>query len=162
MTVAEELHPHWAEIDLEALERNYLNIERRLKPGTKIIASVKADAYGHGVVEVSRRLETRGVFALATGDVEEAIALRAAGIKGTIQMFAGPLPDGLAPLLKHDLIPTIYDRAGAQALSDAAPLHASGARAPCYIKVDCGLGRDRKSTRLNSSHSQQSRMPSSA
>ena len=80
MTVAEELHPHWAEIDLEALERNYLNIERRLKPGTKIIASVKADAYGHGVVEVSRRLETRGVFALATGDVEERLAITAPAI----------------------------------------------------------------------------------
>jgi len=136
MERCEDAHPCWADVDLEALERNYLNVQRRLKPGTHIMPSIKADAYGHGVVAVAERLFAKGAHSLWTGDIDEAIAIRRAGLTGKIVMFGGPLPSGIGELLKHDLIPTIYDRAGAEALSRAA-----AKPTPCYIKVDCGLGR---------------------
>lgn len=136
MDRSEAAHPCWADIDLEALERNYLNVQRRLKPGTHIMPSIKADAYGHGVAAIAERLFAKGAYALATGDIDEAIALRRAGLTGKIVMFGGPLPEGLGELLKHDLIPTLYDREGAEAFSRAVTKPT-----PCYIKVDCGLGR---------------------
>ena len=136
MDRSEAAHPCWADIDLEALERNYLNVQRRLKPGTHIICSIKADAYGHGAVAVAERLAAMGCHSLATGDIDEAIAMRRAGVRAKIIMFAGPLPEGLPEFLAHDLIPTVYDREGAEAVSRAATKST-----PVYVKVDCGLGR---------------------
>lgn len=136
MNRPESAHPAWAEIDLDILDRNCRAIAARLKPGTHVIASIKADAYGHGVVPIAERLAAHGVFALATGDFDEAIELRRAGIASKILMFGGNLPEAMAELLEHDLIPTIYDMEAAEAVSNAATKPAS-----VYIKVDCGLGR---------------------
>lgn len=118
------------------LDRNCRALTARLKPGTHIIASIKADAYGHGVVPIAERLAASGVFALATGDFDEAVAVRRAGIAGKILMFGGNLPDAMGDLLEHDLIPTIYNMAAAEAVSKAAAKPTA-----VYIKVDCGLGR---------------------
>lgn len=132
----ESAHPAWAEIDLAALDRNCRSLAERLKPGTHVIASIKADAYGHGVVPVAERLAQNGLFALATGDFDEAVEVRKAGITSKILMFGGNLPDAMDELLEHDLIPTIYNMIAAEAVSKAA-------RKPTavYVKVDCGLGR---------------------
>jgi alanine racemase len=129
-------HPAWKEVDLAALESNYREVRRRVGPEVKIIASVKANAYGHGVVEVARALDRLGVYALATGSFADAVAVREAGLSTRIQMFAGNAPEGAKELLRHDLMPTVYDMAGAKAVSEAA-----ARTVPVYVKVDAGLGR---------------------
>ena len=134
-TVSEPLRPLWAEIDFGALAHN-LAVVRGLAGQRRLIASVKANAYGHGAVPVARELARLGVDTLWTGGIDEALAIRAAGIGVRILLFGGYLPADIPELLRHGLTPTIYDRAGAQAISAAAR-----GPTPVYVKVDAGLGR---------------------
>jgi len=127
--------PLWAEIDPAALAHN-LEYVRRLAGKRQLIASVKANAYGHGAVEFARLLEAHGVQTLWTGGIGEAIAIREAGARARILLFAGYLPADIPALLDRGFVPTIYDRDGAAAVSRAAR-----APTPIYIKVDSGLGR---------------------
>jgi alanine racemase len=136
MDEAETVHPAWAEIDLERLERNHHEVLRRIGPDIKLIASIKANAYGHGAVPVAKALVARGVYGLATGSFEEAAALRESGIDTKILMLATYLPEGIPELLRYDLIPTVYNMELASAVSQAASETAS-----IFIKVDAGLGR---------------------
>jgi alanine racemase len=137
MTEASPTHPTWMEIDASAIHSNLAEIRRRAEPGVKVIASVKANAYGHGIVPVAVALEAAGVDMLATGSFAEAKAIRAAGVSTPVLMLAGSLPDGVAELVEAGLIPTVYDLAGAKASVAAA----DGNRAPIFLKVDCGMGR---------------------
>ena len=132
----EAVRPCWMEIDLAALRGNARALRAQLGDETKIIAALKGDAYGHGVGPVARCLEECGVHSLATGKLEDAIAIRAAGVRLPILMFAGPLPEGMPRLLEHGLTPTVHDRTSAEAVSRAA-----GTPTPVYVKIDCGLGR---------------------
>lgn len=128
--------PAWAVIDLGALEHNYREVARRVGTDVKVIASIKADAYGHGAVACARRLAEAGADALATGDVAEAIAMRDAGIRTPILVFGSFLPQDVPSLLARELTPTVYNWETAEAVSRAAR-----AASPVYVKVDCGLGR---------------------
>jgi alanine racemase len=130
------VRPLWMEIDQAALAHNYREIERRSGPGIQIIGSLKADAYGHGAVEVAKILASLGIYAVATGSFDEALAMRNAGLDLRIIMFGGNLPDGIGDLLRHDLVPTVSDLASARALSRCAVRPTS-----CYVKVDSGFGR---------------------
>ena len=124
------------ELDIERLRANYHEIARRVGPGIKIIPAIKADAYGFGAVETAKIFERLGAFALFTGDVAEAIAVKAAGVRIPVIMFGAYLPEDVPFLLAHGLVPTIYDRGFATAASAAAT-----APTEVYIKVDTGLGR---------------------
>lgn len=130
------IRPVWMDIDLEALRQNYLQVQQRLSPGIKIIAAVKANAYGHGVVEVANVLSRQGVDGLATGSFEDALAIRAAGISTKVLLLPCQLPESSMELLRHDLIPTVYNLETANAISNAALIPKG-----VYVKVDCGLGR---------------------
>jgi alanine racemase len=127
--------PLWIEFDPAALASNLAHV-RRLAGRRKLIASVKANAYGHGAVEFAQLLEAEGVDTLWTGSIREAIAIREAGVKARILLFGGYLPASIPALLDRGFVPTIYDSAGATAVSRAAR-----APTPIYIKVDSGLGR---------------------
>lgn len=129
-------HPAWMEFDLDALAANFKELERRVGPAVKIIASLKANAYGHGAVETAKVLFARGVFALSTGSFRDAMAIRDAGVTTPILMFGGNLPEAAARYLEYDLIPTVYNMETVRAVSEAAT-----APAPVYIKVDAGMGR---------------------
>src|SRR5262245_573289 len=135
MTSSEPIRPVWVEIDLPALGHN-LAFVRRLAGSRGLIASVKANAYGHGAVPIARELVRLGVDALWTGSIDEALAIRDAGIDARILLFGGYLPGDIPALRRHRLTPTIYDSPGAQAVSAAA-----AGPTPIYIKVDAGLGR---------------------
>lgn len=129
-------HPAWMEFDLDALAANYKELERQAGPDVKIIASLKANAYGHGAVETAKVLFGLGVFALSTGSFRDAVAIREAGVTTPILMFGGNLPEGVARYLDYDLIPTVYNMEAARAVSEAA-----ASPAGVYIKVDAGMGR---------------------
>jgi len=134
--MSDEGFPAWTEIDLSALATNYRTVQRLIGPDIKVIASVKADAYGCGVVDISRAFQDLGAFALATGTAREAMAIRAAGVGLPILLFATYLPEDVPDLLRHDFILTVHDPTLAEAVSRAA----SEPR-PVYVKVDAGLGR---------------------
>ncbi len=126
----------WAEFDLARLCRNLAEIEERSRRGADVIASVKADAYGHGAVPVARALEATGVFALATGSVREAVEIREAHVSTPILLFPGFLADAIPAILEHRLMPGLDDLELARALSGQ-----STSALPVWLKVDSGLGR---------------------
>ncbi len=130
------VHPAWIEVDLGRLEQNLARV-RAITGDAAIIASVKANAYGHGVLAVSRTLERAGCEMLATGSFREAVALRDGGVNLPILMFGHCLPQAYPALIRKNLIPTLHAPGQAEALNEAAGQHTVDA----FIKVDAGLGR---------------------
>ena len=129
----------WAEIDLDALEGNVRSLKGLLKPGVKSLAVVKADAYGHGIVEVARKLETCGVDMLAVAYVMAAVTLRKNGIRLPILCLGQSAPS-LAPLMwEYDVTQAVGDLENGLALSRAAS--AAGRTIKIHVKVDTGMGR---------------------
>lgn len=129
-------HPTWMEIDLDALDGNLREVQRRVGPAVKVIASVKANAYGHGIVPVARRLAAAGVDMLATGSFGDAVALREAGIDTPILMFGASLPSAVPDFIRRDLMPTVHNTE----MAEAVVAHAERP-VTVFVKVDCGLGR---------------------
>ncbi len=127
-----------ATIDLSALEHNLGRIRRHLHEGTRVLAAVKADGYGHGAAVVARRLAAGGVdwFGVATPD--EAFALREGGVTGDILLF-GPAYRAatLRRLAEEGVALTVADEAGLEAVQ------AAGTARPLrlHLKVDTGMGR---------------------
>ena len=129
----------WVEIDLDRLQHNFETIRHTLHPHTRMMAVVKADAYGHGAVSVARELITFGVDCFAVSNLEEAIQLRQAGIGQEILILSYTPVSQVPTLLQYHITQTVICPAHAQALSDAAV--AAGARLPVHIKIDTGMSR---------------------
>jgi alanine racemase len=133
------LRPAWLEINLSALADNVHNLKSVLSPHQQIIAVVKANAYGHGAVPVSRVALAAGAGRLAVALVEEAVELREAGLAAPV-MCLGATPAEAAPLLVAQQIEApLTDLEGARALAAAAC--AAGRTAPVHIKIDTGMHR---------------------
>ena len=96
-------------IDLKKLEHNFNYLKSKLKKNTKIIGVVKAFAYGHGDIEISRKLEKLGAYALWVSDFEEGISLREAGIKSKI-IVANPGLKSYEEIIKYSLDIVIYNQ----------------------------------------------------
>jgi alanine racemase len=133
------LHTTYAKIDLAALIHNLSQIQARVSHGCSIMAVVKANAYGHGAVEVSRALRHAGVTRLAVASVQEGIALREAGIDCGILVLGALLDQQLQELLSHRLTPVITD----QRLLPQLAKEAEAAKTPLsiHLKVDTGMAR---------------------
>jgi alanine racemase len=132
------LRPTTASIDLVALRHNLLQV-RRLAGSRDVIAVVKADAYGHGAVAVSRALAAEGVTRFGVALVEEARTLRDAGIRGEVLVLGGFTGDQAAEIVDLGVTATIVHPLHAAALSDAA--RRAGRVAPVHAKIDTGMGR---------------------
>lgn len=126
----------FAEINLDALSHN-LGIVKKKTNNKNILAVVKADAYGHGSVEISKHLMRNGVSMLGVAFIEEAVELRKAGIKAPILVFFDI--GNIDSFFKYNLIPNIFDLKTAKAFSDSAYKH--NRKIPVHIKVDTGMGR---------------------
>nr|WP_282099717.1 alanine racemase [Qipengyuania qiaonensis] len=125
-------------VDLSALRDN-LALVRHCAGPREVIASIKANAYGLGVVGIAQALVDAGVEKLWTGNPDEAVALREAGITAQILLFGGVRPKHFPVLLAYDLQPTLFEDQSAELLAAAAL--AAGKRARVWVKVDAGLGR---------------------
>ncbi len=136
--MADDAHPCWAVYDLGRLRANLAEIRRRIGPDQACIAALKGNAYGHGAVPVARALDGEGLAAFMTGSFDEACRLRAEELRTPVIMFAGALPTGMAALVGAGLVPTVVDRASAEAAARASP---AGDAVPVYVKVNAGLGR---------------------
>lgn len=104
-----------------------------------IIAVVKANAYGHGAIEVARALEAAGASMLACADIEEGVALRQAGVTAPILVFGALSVSDLDGVFDCRLTPTISTPGAAEALEAAAARH--GVRLGCHLKIDTGMNR---------------------
>jgi alanine racemase len=124
-----------AEINLGAVSANLRSVKARTGRGA-VIAIVKADAYGHGAIEVSKTLVGAGTDYLAVAFTEEAVKLREAGITAPIIVLFDP---DLGDILKYNLIPVLSDTKTAIAVASEAERR--GTRIPVHIKVDTGMGR---------------------
>ncbi len=134
-----DVRPVWGEIDLAAITHNVGLLRERAGRPVKILAPVKANAYGHGMAAVSLHLQKLGVEGLATANFDDAVAARRAGVTVPILLYGAQLPSGHADVLDHDLTPSVYDR---ESLRVLAELGAARSRpVPVHIKVDAGLGR---------------------
>ena len=129
-----------ADIDLDAVLYNMESMHKKLKPGTKIAEVVKADAYGHGAVEISRVLENLPYlwgYAVATSN--EAMQLVEAGRKKPIIILGLSFPEQFEEIVENDLRPAVCTYETAQALSDIAAEKNKVCR--IHIKVDTGMSR---------------------
>ncbi len=131
--------PTIAEIDLQAFRYNLKQVKRLIGPDRRVFAVVKADAYGHGAVEISRVLEGEGVRFLGVATVEEGIELREAGLKTSITVLGGTFPEQHNLLFKWSLTPTLYDPDWAEDLSQMAEVRRE--EIAVQIKIDTGMGR---------------------
>ena len=110
----------WAEIDLDALAHNYRTLRDRVGPEVKFLGVVKADAYGHGAVQVSRTLQTLGADYLAVSSIDEATELRCNGITMPI-LILGHTPPAMVPqLIEYGITQAVSALAKAEAYSAAA------------------------------------------
>jgi len=131
--------PTCAEIDLEALRHNFEQARNAAGKDKKIMAVVKADAYGHGAVPVALALEKYGADTLAVALTEEGLELRQAGITLPILLFGSFFPGQEEALVRHKLTPIIFDLDTAERLNQEA--QKTGQPHPFHLKVDTGMSR---------------------
>jgi alanine racemase len=137
------IRPTVARVDLEAIRSNYAAISGFLAasatPAPRVIAVVKANAYGHGAPEVGLALEDAGAAMLACADIEEGIVLREAGVHAPILIFGALSVSDLDGVFTHHLTPTISTPSAARALQQAAAQRQVTLR--CHLKIDTGMNR---------------------
>ncbi|HHU76987.1 MAG TPA: alanine racemase [Firmicutes bacterium] len=131
--------PTWAEIDLSRLVSNLNTFKQILPSGVRIMAVIKADAYGHGAYEVSRVALREGVSMLGVASLEEGLDLRRKGINSPILILGYTDPRQYYLVVENDLTTTIFHWEMASLLSDQA--QAAGKRVPIHVKLDTGMNR---------------------
>jgi alanine racemase len=137
-TAVKLLRPTWTEISLPALRRNFERV-RRLAGARRVMAVIKADAYGHGAVAVAQCLAGCGVDWFGVATVEEAVELREAGIEQPILLLGGLYMSDPADLIEYRLTPSISSTARLDTY--AACAQRFGKPINFHLKVDSGLGR---------------------
>ena len=129
----------WAEINLDRLADNLKKIKANVADGASVMAIVKADAYGHGVLNVVKTFSECGVDYLGVAMVDEGIQLRKHGVDKPILILGYTDECRLADVINYDLTQTVYDVDYAARISRIADLMGKDAR--IHIKVDTGLSR---------------------
>lgn len=129
----------WAEIDLDCLRRNYEKLRERAGPQAKFLGVVKADAYGHGAVEIARKLEGLGADYLAVSNIEEAEELRRGGASLPILLLGYTPPEMTEALIENRVEQDVPSLEMARAYSQEA--QRTGGRLDVHLKLDTGMGR---------------------
>lgn len=127
----------WLEINLDNLEHNIQEIEKRIPDNCNIMAVVKADAYGHGIIEVAKKLERIGIKNFAVATLQEGITLRKHNIKGNILILGYTHFTSLHYVLKYNLIQTIVDYTYAKTISKIS----LPGKIKAHIKINTGMNR---------------------
>jgi alanine racemase len=130
---------NWVEIDAGALRNNVAEFKRRLGPEPKLGAVVKSNAYGHGMLEVARVAVEAGADWLCVNNVQEGVALRAAGLTPPILVMGYVPLDALDEVVAHDLQPVVYNLPTLDRLDEIAG--ARRTRARVHVKVETGTHR---------------------
>ena len=129
----------YVEISRRKIVENYGSVCAAVGPGVDVMAVVKADAYGHGAVEVSRILTGAGAKWLAVSSVEEGVTLRRAGMDSRILVMAGVMPYEREALVEYRLTPALHALDDLEAIDRLA--ESAGAPFPFHLKIDSGMAR---------------------
>ena len=132
-------HRCWVEVSRSQIASNYQAIRRIVGESVEIMPVVKADAYRHGAVEVSRTLEEQGARWLAVSNTDEGVVLREAGIRSRIVVLADFLPYSRETMLAYQLTPVLHNIADIEELDRLAC--ARSAKIRFHLKIDSGMGR---------------------
>ena len=136
------MRPTWAEVSLSALRGNFRVLQQHVGDAVTICAVVKADAYGHGVVECARALEQEGAAWFGVTSTEEGLALRQAGVRGRILLMTGFWRGDQEEVVRHQLTPTVWEWWQVGALETALNKMGAEPRSfPVHVKVDTGMAR---------------------
>lgn len=125
----------WVEVDLDAIVNNYGQVRKYVREDTKILGVIKADAYGHGLLEVAKELEKQGIDYLAVTEISEGIRLRESGIKIPILVFSPFLPEDIYCLSEYELTVSLAN------LEMIKQFMTKGVAVKAHIKLETGLGR---------------------
>lgn len=131
--------PTWAEVSLARLRENFRAVRALVGPQVQILAVVKADAYGHGAVEVSRALADEGAAWFGVTSVSEALPLRRAGLTQPILLFSGFWPGEQEALVEERLTPSVSSEDQLRVLEEFG--RKRGIALPFHLKVDTGFRR---------------------
>jgi alanine racemase len=129
----------WVEIDLDALAHNISEVRSRIGAGQRMLLVVKADAYGHGAVEVSRAAVAAGVDMLGVATLQEGIELRQAGIAAQVLILSPPMENETRDIIEYDLACSVPSLGIARALSRVCVDR--GKTGSVHVEVDTGMGR---------------------
>lgn len=131
--------PAWVEVDESAVAHNVCTLKALTSSATRFLAVVKADGYGHGAGTVARAALGAGAEGLGVATVDEALALRSAGIRAPLLVLGEPPVEAAEPLVREGIAVAVTSREMAIALSRAATIADTGAA--CHLKVDTGMHR---------------------
>lgn len=131
-------HSSWVEVDLDALRHNFRQLQAVVAPAG-LLAVVKSEAYGHGLVPVAETLLEEGAWGLGVAAAWEGLRLREAGVQAPIVVLGPVLPAEMEGAIRGGLAPAVFDLELAEELSLRS--QARGRRTRVHVKVDTGLGR---------------------
>lgn len=134
-----KLNRSWAEINLDNIAHNVREIRKIISDRTAVLGVVKADAYGHGAIEVAKTLLDNGVTHLAVSMLDEAIQLRLNGVTEPILILSYTDPIRAEEIISYNVTQTVFSHDLAEALSDAAVR--MGHKVKIHIKIDTGMTR---------------------
>ncbi|NPU84258.1 MAG: alanine racemase [Syntrophaceae bacterium] len=135
----EQKYRSWVEVDLDSFSRNWEELKHLVGPDVRIMQVVKADAYGHGALELSSVALRNGAWALGVANADEGVQLRASGIDAPIVILS-PSPDSeIGQIVKYGLTPSVSDASFARELQKSA--RKAGVHVSVHIEVDTGMGR---------------------
>ena len=129
----------WVEIDRSAIQYNVMQTKRLLPNSCRLMAVVKADAYGHGALEVAKAACSAGASYLGVATVDEGIELREAGMREPILILSQPPAEAIPLLLYYQIRPAVYTSEFAIAYAEAAD--AQGIKAPYHLAINSGMNR---------------------
>ncbi len=130
---------NWLEIDLGALAQNYRTIKDALTPATEVLAVVKANAYGHGVIKVVETAISEGISFFGVANIAEAVELRCRFSEINILVLNSNFSSDVELIVEHDIQPIVYTKEMLYAINQEAKLHDK--KVKVHIKIDTGMGR---------------------
>lgn len=139
MSSLDYLNRVYLKIDLDQICENIRKVIEKVGKDTKVMPVVKADAYGHGAIEVSKALSEIGTYGFAVATVGEALALRRAGITKPLLILDFVFPNQFETIIRNDIMLTIFQYSIAEKLDAAAAQ--MGTTAHIHLKIDTGMGR---------------------
>src|SRR3989339_688640 len=126
----------WVEVDLDNFCGNLKEVRRLIGPDVRILQVVKADAYGHGAIEISNAALKNGASCLGVANADEGVQLRVSGITAPIIILSPTTASEIDQIIKYNLIPSVSDLSFAREFQKRA--RKAGIRAPLHVEVDTG------------------------
>ncbi len=139
MSSKDQRYRSWVEIDLDSFRHNWDEINRLVGSGVKVLQVVKADAYGHGAIEISKAALKNGVYALGVANADEGVQLRVGGIDAPIIILSPSTIYEIDEIIKYDMVPSVSDVHFAVELN--RKLIEKDVQRPVHIEIDTGMGR---------------------